>query len=208
MPNLQNNDLLQYTVRYRCAEQVMMNTAYYLYTDSLAGNDDYIVTANAWLTAKEVAGGFIEDLKDLLNTQTTIIDHRVQLISPTRLVPVISTLNALGESVGTSMPTNVAATFTRRTNFATRKGIGSWHQPAQTVTDLLNPGRFTDTYLNALYSLLNEHIQGTFSPGASFGTLKNVLWSRATPLSFLEIRSYDIQATPRVMRRRTVGVGQ
>ena len=199
MPNLVNNDVLLY--------QRYMNTAYYKYTDSFGGNDDYAVLCNAFLTGKELPGNFIADLKELLSSSVTIIDHRMQRVAGSRLAPVIHPINEPGEVVEQALPGNTAACVTRRTILGTRWAIGSWHQPGLSVNSLFDNASLNGTYMTNLEVMLNTRIKGSAQPGGSFGTIENVLWSPSVPLRFTPITAYVCQASPRVMRRRTVGVG-
>ena len=207
MPNLVNNDVLLYTINYEQGGQRYMNTAYYKYTDSFLGNDDYAVLCNAFLSAKEVAGNFISDLKEILADSVTIIDHRMQRVAQSRLAPVIHPLNEAGEVSAAELPGNSAACVTRRTILGTRWAIGSWHQPGLTADALFNATNLNSTYMTNLEVMLNTRIRGVAQPGGSFGNIENVLWSPSVPLRFTPITAYVCQPTPRVMRRRTVGLG-
>jgi hypothetical protein len=207
VPNLQNNDVLLYTIRYQQAGQIFMNTQVFAYTDSLLGNDDYAVLSNAWLAAKEGALDLIPSLLDIMHPSGSIVDHRMQLISPQRLAPIISTVGDPGTAIGDALPTNVAGVATKRTINATRWGIGSWHQPCLASSAITSAGVVANSYRVALETALQTNLQGSYQPGGSFGSIRAILWGRAVPLRFSQIESYVGQATPRVMRRRTVGVG-
>jgi hypothetical protein len=207
MPQLANNNKLLYTVRYSQAGQIFMNTLVYDYLDSFGVTDDYATFAGAWLSDQEAAGGYIARILPNLNNTITIVDHRMQLIYPGRFAPSISTVNSPG-GVGTfGTPTNVAMTFTKRTGMATRWGIGSWHLPGLNVVDLDSVGAWNAATVSAIGLDISVPLNGTHTPTGQNGNITAVLWSPDVPLRSTPITSFVGQLTPRVMRRRTVGLG-
>ena len=207
MPNLPNNAVLLYTIRYSQAGQTFLNTAHFKYTDNITGVDDYATYANAILDRFELAANIIADLADLMHPSITIVDHRIQQVHPVRLAPIIHTLGVPGLATGTALPTNTAAVVTKRSEFATRWGIGSWHQPGLPSSALTSAGVMATTWLDDLELALAGPLTVAFVPTAMNGEVNGVLWNITTPLRFTDVNSIQAQSTPRVMRRRTVGLG-
>lgn len=207
MPNLANNNKLLYTVRYSQAGQIFLNTLIYDYLDGFGVVDDYAVFSNAFLSDQEAAAGYIARILPNLNNSITIVDHRMQLVYPSRLAPIIHSVNSPG-GVGTfGTPTNTAMTFTKRTLQATRWGVGSWHLPGLNVVDLDSVGAWNAATVTAIGLDISVPLRNPGTPTGMAGSISSVLWSPSVPLRSTPITSFVGQLQPRVMRRRTVGVG-
>jgi len=207
MPQLANNDILLYTVRYQQNSQTFLNTMVYRYLDNSGATDDYATLANQWLADQVAATGYIARILPNLNNTITIVDHRMQLIYPTRWAPIIGTVSSPGGDPLFGTPTNTAMTFTKRTLRATRWGVGSWHLPGLNVHNLASPGAWNVADADAIALDIAVPLVGSFTPTGSVGQITSVLWNVAVPTRITPISSLVPQYTPRTMRRRTVGLG-
>jgi hypothetical protein len=207
MPDLVQNDVLQYSIRYLQEGQTFLNTWTFRYNDDITGTDDYVAMCNQFMADLESPTAFLDVLRGQLHTSCTIYDHRMQLIYPSRLTAVVRSYDLPGTVTGAALPTNTAAVLTKRSINATRWGIGSWHQPGLPASALTSAGVMNAAYMTALDGNVSTSLFGNITPTGANGSLEAVIWGKAVPLRFSVITSVEPQPTPRVMRRRTVGVG-
>lgn len=201
--------IVQYTLRGSIAAQTTLNSLHYVYEgETLADASTAFQTA---LTA--IRGSFItalDKLQDLVTTGFTFVDHRFQIIWATRYTPAVQTLGFTGDlAVETSAP-NTAFVATKRSDFATRWGIGSWHQAGLSRPQQEASGRWNQDYVNVLGGLFDDWFTQAVAidPGAgAVGSMTPILWGKAVPSRISVIRSASGESTIRVMRRRTVGLG-
>jgi hypothetical protein len=208
MPQLSDNDIFLYTIKYQQQGQTFLNTMllqYQVFDPSITA--DYETYGGNYLADREQVGDLILSLRAETVDELAYVDHRFQKIWPTRLAPVVNNLLVYGQKVGPAAPINVAAVFTKRSIVATRYGIGSWHQPGMAIADMQTSGTWKAAEVNPISLALESAFVGEKAVAGQVGTVQGGLWSKNVPARFTNLVSINPQLTIRTMRRRTVGLG-
>lgn len=208
MPNLVSGDVLLATFRYSQQSQRFLNTIYFRYLDGLGGPDDYGAFANAMVADWGAPGKYIGEFPGLSSTTISLDEVWIQKVASTRLAPIKTTYNLLGLVATSPAPLNSAATLTKTSIFATRWGIGSWHQPGSVVANMANSGNWDTTHVDNIASALNTSFVGAQTPTGMSGTFQGILYNPKVPTRKTDILSFNPQYTIRTMHRRTVRVGE
>lgn len=108
-----------------------------------------------------------------------------------------------GEVASPSLPPGVAVALTRRSEVATRRGVGTIHMPAVPTSYTAN-GSLNSTGL-ADYTTFGDACM----ENPTIGTLTGVplIYNRTAPVDSIQVTSVTPQSTLRTMRRRVVGRG-
>jgi len=207
MPNLASGDVLLYTLRYEFFGSTYLNTFHLEYLDTLGAVDDETAFFGAYLTQAEAVNQLIDDLRDITSDSLNFVDHRLQKIRAARHAPLVSQLSLAGTIAGDAMPGNVAMVATKRSDLATRYGIGSWHQPGMPYASATTPADWDSAAMAGLSTALNNWFNLGRTPPGMVGVVWPTLWNATTPLRKTRITTITVQPTIRVMRRRTKGVG-
>lgn len=208
MPNLQDNDKLLFTVWSECGEQTILNTQVLQYITGLAGPEDYVSYAAAYLDDAVALGGLIDQLIPLLSDQYVINRVSLQCIYPNRLAAQFKTAEQIGELTGTPAPINSAITITKRSIVAARYGVGSWHQTGMPVAAIATGGvDWINTFYQGFATALSNWFLPDRVPTDKSGKLEPILWSANTPLRITHVTAYEGQPSTRTMHRRTKGIG-
>jgi len=204
-----SQDILEVRMLQRMAGQVLMNVLHYRLgvagASIVEGND---VVIEAATTAFENAGGIISILKGISNQAWAYEGTIYQWIHTTRYTANRRNQGAgPGVVVGLAAPPNVMSTITKRSLFADRHGVGSIHIGGMTSTDItlgmLSAGRITN--LSSLGELLILDIDVSAIPNAL--ELTPIILNKSSPGASYSWHEATVQATSRVQRRRTVGLG-
>jgi len=130
-----------------------------------------------------------------------------QYVASTRYVNVSKVIAEPGLRVGAVTAQNVSAVVTKRTVFAGRDQVGSYHLPGIRASDYasgkLVAGLITD--LGTLNGVLAQNVISTVGGGE----YQPVLYHRGeiAPNNVDVITQWVVQDSIRTMRRRTLGVG-
>lgn len=137
----------------------------------------------------------------------TLIYIWIQKVYPVRIRKLIYSGAGIGTWDSAANTPNMAGVITRYGEIANRHGIGSLHVPISQGSDTVVDGYLTDDIKTPL-SALSLKIEGFVSTAAPAVTYGHSLFP--TPVSGLPVPVVDtaVQITARVMRRRTVGVGE
>lgn len=130
-----------------------------------------------------------------------------QFVAATRFVNVTKVIAEPGLRVGAVTAQNVSAVITKRTDLAGRSQVGSIHMPGIRATDYAS-GKIAAGLLADLQTLttpLSEIVISTVGGGS----YQPVIYHRdkLPPVNMDPIRSWVVQDTLRVMRRRTIRIG-
>lgn len=199
-------DILEVAIKARQADQRVMNTFHYrLISDG--GPLDGIGAINAFNPLfNGGAGTMLGEWVKTVNTGVTVEEISYQWVHAIRRARVSKLPSLLvGIVAGTKSPPNLAATLTKRSDLAGRRGLGTVHMPGL-VNENWAEGRFTpgglDTY-GTLLSLLFAAVVVDFGI-----TYQPVIFNRETPSDSPPVTNSNAQQTVRTMHRRTVGVGE
>lgn len=183
--------------------QQLLNTLHYWF--QLPGNAPAFRPELAdFLSQIQAAGGIKDKVIAMMHTSAKLQYIGAQVLFPTRLKTVYAEPGAAGLKTGTEAPSNVAAVLTKESDFATRWGVGSWHQGGLTQADVV--GGSISTALQVQMSALGAQIllAQTTPSGATYTP---IIWSPQFPSRITPILDTYSQDTSRVMRRRTHRLG-
>lgn len=205
---LTDGDILLYTLRYTYQAQTMLNTWLYRVSQFTPELIDYEDACDAWLIELESPGDFIEQLTPLLFSTCRMVDHRLQRIHPSRNRAYVRTLGINGTNGATVGATvNQAAVVTKYGNVAGRFAVGSWHQGGLPQNVLDDTGKVTTAYQTDIGTAVGKLLVLGGNTAFPATSATPILWNKAVPTRVTPITQVVPQATARVMRRRTVGLG-
>lgn len=163
------------------------------------------LTAISDFVGDTAVGTFLNKLLACQTEDYTCSEVRAQVTYPTRSIYVAKTVDETGTAEGTCDTGNIAAVLTKRSYLAGRKGIGAIHI-AGIVTSDVAAGIVTGD-LRTKMRLAGEVMYGTqVIPGSTLRFLYCTASGASAPNS--PIYNVVAQDTARVMRRRTVRVGE
>lgn len=175
-----------------------------------------------------LAGGAVttSDLATALNTQLSAPGELLQLvrnacpsdynhvetwyqrIAPTRVVRDVFTGTGVGTN-GAANVSNVAAVVERRGDLANRKNISCLHVPMADIAANVVAGYVTAAMTSKLVAIGAKLITSyNLTVGAATVVLVPCIYNKGSVPNCSYITRYYAQPTSRVMRRRTVGVGE
>jgi len=169
------------------------------------------VQSDSQATAEAIAITGSSDLASLmlplLSNSYTMESVRAQDVFPIRYAPVL--VDSIGTgSAGTGERTNDAGVISKQTRLSGRDQVGSIHL-GPLATGSVDAGFMTPTWLEAAQTLADA-MEVVISPVSGL-TMEPVLWHRTKTV----LQNYSDRVTnctpresARVMRRRTVRVGQ
>lgn len=209
--SIQVGDILEVTFRGEYALQTTLTVLHFAVVTAPAAGDAFNQLTT--LVTDIHASDLWIKYKNLIATNWTSDEIRVQVVSPQRR-PLVSHLwKEAGTGLGTAQTANVSAVITKRTDIVTnrkaklkRGGTGGVHVPCP-ATVMYDGGEIVDAYRTALNAWGVELLLGVLI-GAT-GIARPCVWHRLTGAAI----PYDIvtgtatQDTVRTMRRRTVGRG-
>lgn len=205
MPTLKLGDtVLQTYVTTLCGQRVM-NTFWWEVTVAPTPLLEQDVAFDALNDQMNEATGLTNRFDACLPSNLDWYGIWFQVIGPTRLVKVTFARTGNGQFNGEAGSANVAAVITRRTQYASRVGIGSLHVPIATEPIAIEGGFVANalrTPLNALAAKMKENVS------ASGYTLRPKVTPNADAVGGIPwVYQTFLQDTVRIMRRRTVGLG-
>lgn len=192
--------------RYQHVGQILRNQFHWR-LEGNTNNRNIDVVCAALNTKHNEALGLFQTIDGLRDSLCNHLDTSIQMISPSRYAGVGFTRNTNGNVVNTGMDiTNVAAVLTRRSVVATRRGVSSLHIPLGVDDTTIDAGVLSATTLTALGVIGNAILNtGNLGDGIS---VRPVIYHRgATPL-YDYVETFIAQPQVRIMRRRTVGLGE
>jgi len=130
----------------------------------------------------------------------------IQKVDPSRVAKKVYTVSYPGQLADASQNPNVAATIERRGAVANRHNVGSLHVPGPTTVMYVDGGTWKAAYKTLLDGLGGKMIEALTLGSGSI--IEPILRYGPGTLQFTFISTFFSQPTTRVMRRRTVGVGE
>lgn len=190
-------------LQWKSNNQVLLNTFNYRQEVDNLDYVDFAALAQGRILG---IGRLVPTILDAVSNTCTLERTLWQPIRPTRLRAARFTLNSPGTQQEVPLPQNVAQVITRSGDPATRRSIGSIHLPpcdADRVENgvLTAPQRvLVDDVAALVRTPLTDELDNII--------LTPVLIARNAADPPIVVRFASVQNTIRVMRRRTVGVGQ
>lgn len=194
------NAILEATIRGILAQQTTLSVFHYMLNDAaIPDGEAFFTPFNA---SFNVATGVVDLYRLACCEDFSLQEVTYQWISPTRFrkksfAPFIGG----GAIVDNSLPPNVAQVVTKRSDVATRHGVGTLHVPSVPFGQV-DQGIISVPQLAKLNSLA-----ATLSALLVTARMTPILLNRAAPAQSPTITSAVAQRTVRTMRRRTVGLG-
>lgn len=153
-------------------------------------------------------GGLRAEYLNCCPNNYTLQQIRLQVIAPTRLSQVFFNQTGQVGAVGFSAAApNTAAVITRRGDLGNRRNISTLHVPCAQDASIVTGGVLTVGFSATLGALATE-MKNQLDPNFGAVTLKPHIYSKSAPGTITPITQTFTQDTARVMRRRTVRVGE
>lgn len=206
MAGLNINDVVSVSYRGRVLGQRTVNTLHYRITTA-STNANTLAALSSWGLAYST--GPVSPTLPLLAAmpQNWVLEQiRVQRVYPVRSAYIDFQDGRPGQIAVDAETTNINATITKRTPSGTRNGIGSFHAPAMPADGFLN-GQLTAAY-DVLTNAYAVRFINPFTDAVELTQGTPIVYNRAFPGLSWDLTSTIVQQTLRVMRRRTVGVGE
>lgn len=205
-----SNAILEVTFRSTYQEQRVLNVFHYRWHTlgaATADGNDIVDLAVAALQQGENSA--VPAYRDIVNEEFTLERLRYQWIFPFRWSFVSSDLNCgFGTKVGDPMPSNIGITAQKITEYPGPAGRGSTHFTGMRVQDYdeatwqipvrTNVGVFMDK--------MDQTIDTADVLAGSF--LQPVVLHKSDPATSAQWSGTYVNPEPRVMRRRTLRVGE
>lgn len=170
---------------------------------------DYFNFCQDMLLGQEAAGKTLAKAKALSYIQYFFTSHSLQAIYPVRNVPLVRAPDGTGyygTRSGSKLPGNVQVAVQRKSANGTRHGYGVLKPPFGVSDDISGTGNWLPSLTTDVGDWANQMIS-LFSGVNPGNQLLPCLWDRNNPTVTIDFRNYNVGAYPRVIRRRTVGVG-
>jgi len=206
-----SNSVLEVTVRSRYQGSVILSVLHYRWQTATPTtiNGDLVVDA-----AREIFEVGITSVlsfyKLAVNAGFAIQAVRYQWIYPTRYsYEDFSDHADTGTLAGDPLPSNLAAVIIKKSPYAGPHGVGSVHMSGLTTLSLIEDGSLLSVgYKSALNSLAGA-LDNVIDTGVALAgsTLVPVIYNKVNPEGSPQWNEHAIPDEPRVMRRRTLGVG-
>lgn len=203
---VQVGDVLEVRMNSRLFGQRLLNTMHYRVTTP-PENADLKIEASEIINSMRGAQGVIAQLVALGCPDWSMEYADVQVIYPSRKAFVRIPVNSVGlnPTPGGALPANVAVVVSTSPVVAVKGRTGSMHVAGIGAADVKDGELNLDTFgkLDVLgTAMVNDMVT------VSGGVYEPVLYPRKQGLPILRQDVYRVQVTSRVLRRRTVGVGQ
>jgi len=204
MANLALLDKVLVTFRGTLLEQRVANTFKYVVIEAPGVLVEQVTAFNALYSAMDAVNKLIQDF--LVNCPDNYALNEVwfQVVSPTRFAAIKIFADQGGNSGADALTANLAAVVTRRGELANRRNISSLHVPAPTDILFINNGNLTASYQSSMLLLANELTVEYTASGYKFSPS---IWGESIT-DPVPITQAELQPTARVMRRRTLRVGE
>lgn len=205
MANVAVNDLFLVTFRGTLYNQAILNTFGFRIISSTVP-PSYETFSSELSTALQAVGALKDKFLLCSPADYTLQQLWIQRVYPVRMYKRIFVVNAPGALASDAGTTNLAAVITRRGELANRHNVSTLHVCIPATLGNVIDGGFTAGLKTALDNLALEMLPNYVLPGGPTEIEPVILQA---PLGFAaKIIQTTVQTTPRVMRRRTIGVGE
>lgn len=194
------------TMRHQHVGQILRNQFHWRLEQN-TNNRSIEVVYNALDTEMNKVDGIFAKMRLLREDDCVLLDTAHQHISPSRFAGKGFIKNVGGSVITAGIDvTQLAAVLTRRSVVATRRGTSSLHIPLAADPTTIDAGVLSAVSLAAVGDIGNAILNtGSLGDGIS---VRPIIYHRgATPL-YDYIETFIVQPQVRVVRRRTVGLGE
>lgn len=200
-------NLLQLRINTTVVGQRCLNVLHYIITTEGSSTDGDTVLDDL-LSAASAAGQIVDAVTEFMAPNCTIDYADLQVIFPDRFRSVRRTYNAPGGGLdGTCTTANVAVVITKRVDQAFKNAGGSLHLAGVGEEGYANGLLIGDTLTQG--AAVRDAIDNTLTGPVTGTVITPVIARIVTPVATTRIiTSALLQPEVRIMRRRTVGVGQ
>jgi len=206
LPSAQISDKLLVTADMRLFGQRLLNTWCYYVANQSNSTTSWSTVIGELFTIHTAALGLIQNLVDVLPGNCQIQTVNYQVIHPTRYAVDKRTFVQAGDLADATIP-NCAAVITRRGDLGSRDNVSALHVPLGADALNVSSGLLETDYLTAIGNLVASCSAGvTTTTGTQ--VLRPIIFHRSAPTVITPITDAFVQDTSRVMRRRTVRVGE
>lgn len=204
MPSQLVGDIVRVTIVGSLFQQTIMTVLDYKVT--VSSLDTIRVVANALDAQFDAANDLYDSYRAVTPPEYTHTFTWIQTIRPVRYTKSIFAVDSPGTNATPTKVSNVAAVITKRSESATRRGLGSVHMPIAPTAGGVTNGQIVAP-MKTLLNTLGDKIVLDRTVLAGLTTMVPVIVNSAFAFPPIEYKDYITQATSRVMRRRTVGLG-
>lgn len=209
MPNLEQGQIIALTCQYTVYGQRNLLTHHYFVNRTGGFGDVSLSDAfSDWATWSSTFGGLENVIVDVFGQDVSMNFAQFQIIYPTRYAYVRGVgFTGTGSVVGGTLPQNVAAVITLRSDLSGRNQISNKHIGGVPATFTENGEVTTDAIED--YQLVQAALLSTVNVGDAPDTfaLIPVIYHKGGLTTSDTLVTGSVQNTIRVMRRRTVGLG-
>jgi len=200
-----NGAILECVIRGLSDDQVTLSYFHYRLNNAVADSDGTALV-NSFDGLFNSVGNVADRYLDCCSEDWLFTDVTYQWIYPTRFTfQRKDPFDVAGHVAEPMMPSNTAVALTKRTFLAGRTQRGTLHMPGVPTTFVLN-SRVQPAGVTA-YEALGDSIDNILTL-ATDEVFEPLIFHRALPNTSVQIQEVDSQHFVRIMRRRTVGVGE
>jgi hypothetical protein len=206
MPSLAVGDVCLVTYRGSLNSQRILNTFVYG-VQAFTGTPDQSLALDALVAKLNTTGNLTDKYLNCVPADYTLAQIWAQVIRPLRWAKHIYPQGTAGNGGNASVTSNLAMSITRRGARGRRKDVSSLHVPVSGDVSEVNGGFLQTGILisgNAL-ALQLRTLVATTTPAVDWVP---VIFNGPTFIDVTPITAAFAQDTVRVMRRRTVGLGE
>lgn len=208
MANVAVNDIFSVIQVGNMFDQRILSTYAYQVFNIAAGPVDTATLAAALDAQLSAPGELLQLVRNAAPTDYNHVETWYQRIAPTRVVRDVFAGTGVGTN-GAANVSNVAAVVERRGDIANRKNISCLHVPMADVAANVVAGYVTAAMTSKLVAIGAKLITSySLTAGGATVVMVPCIYNKGSVPNCSIITRYYAQATSRVMRRRTVGVGE
>jgi len=192
--------------RYQHAGQILRNQFHWRLEQN-TNNRNIDVVCAAFETELNKTAGLYKTIDLLRDGSCVHLDSGHQMISPSRYAGVGFARNQNGSVLNLGLDiTQTSAVLTRRAVIATRRGVSSLHIPLGVDDTTIDAGVLSAAALTNLGAIGNV-ILNTASLGDGI-SVRPVIYHRGFAPEYHYVETFIAQPQVRIVRRRTVGLGE
>lgn len=194
------------TCRYQMCGQILRNQ-FHFRLETNTNTRTINTVCDAIHTKFKAVDNLSAKMRELRDVTCVLLDTGVQQISPSRFAGVGYLENEAGNALneGASL-TQLAAVLTRRSVVATRRGVSSLHLPLANKDTFIDLGVLTADALAKIGQVGNAILN--FLDMGDGITVRPIIYHRGAVPLYDYIETFIVQPQVRIMRRRTVGLGE
>ena len=205
-PNAAVGAIILTSLRYQWCGQILRNQFHWRLEQN-TNNRSIEQLYDALQVKLSAANELYDKLKVDRAAECVLLDAAHQYIRPARFAGKGYTMNQAGSRTEDNMSiTQICAVLTRRAVVATRRGVSALHMPVAVNTLVVDAGVLSAASQTNVGAVGNA-ILNTASLGDGM-SVRPVIYHRGATPEFDYIETFIVQPQVRIVRRRTVGLGE